>query len=224
MLRGWDLYQFIAKQIKELVSEQGLDVVATTANVQLNWAVTVFNAFFGWYEEQRPGGATMTCCVQWSVHPCVQGSIGGQRMHLYQVTFTFYPEQNILTSSKLAPCPHNEDKQKVSWLFTGYSKTDAVGPIAATESLGAGWGSFSHGCSAGSDLRASASGCWRCVHEQSTENSGNQDQQSHDQSAIHLHATDSLNDKSLMVMVSSRSIWDPGRTQGPLRPWSPRLL
>ena len=32
---------------KELVSEQGLDVVATTANVQLNWAVTVFNAFFG---------------------------------------------------------------------------------------------------------------------------------------------------------------------------------
>ena len=149
---------------KELVSEQGLDVVATTANVQLNWAVTVFNAFFGWYEEQRPGGAAMTCCVQWSVHPCVQASIGGQRMHLYQVTFTFYPEQNILTSSKLAPCPHNEDKQKVSWLFTGCSKTDAVGPIAATESLGAGWGSFSHGCSAGSDLRASASGCWRCVN------------------------------------------------------------
>ena len=166
----------------------------------------------------------MTCCVQWSVHPCVQGLIGGQRMHLYQVTFTFYPEQNILTSSRLAPCPHNEHKQKVSWLFTGCSKTDAVGPIAATESLGAGWGSFSHGCSAGSDLRASASGCWRCVHEQSTENSGNQDQQSHDQSAIHLHATNSLNDKSLMVMVSSRSIWDPRRTQGPLRPWSPRLL
>ena len=33
------MYQFIAKQIKELVSEQGLDVVATTANVLLNWAV-----------------------------------------------------------------------------------------------------------------------------------------------------------------------------------------
>ena len=108
MLRGWDLYQFIAKQIKELVSEQGLDVFATTANVQLNWAVTVFNAFFGWYEEQRPGGATMTCCVQWSVHACVQGSIGGQRMNLYQVTFTFYPEQNILTSSKLATCPRTQ--------------------------------------------------------------------------------------------------------------------
>ena len=163
----------------------------------------------------------MTCCVQWSVHPCVQASIGGQRMNLYQVTFTFYPEQNILTSSKLATCPRTQAESVliVHGVFQDWRCWSNCSDRISGRRLGLifSWMQRRQ-WPEGIRLRLLTMCKYSLyiVHVQTTENSGNQDQQSHDQSAIHLHATDSLNDKSLMVMVSSRFIWDPGRTQGHL--------